>query len=125
MMFGIFKICGINSTTILKYVFKKEFMLCRFVVFLSPVLMLVLMLLKFEFSYFILFALSTLSLIYLSHLCLAIFVDKGNKYQVIPSYIVAELNENAFDRDIEDNDKTKPSDTTEPSTGMIQNPLSL
>ena len=108
MMFGNFKICGINSTTILKYVFKKEFMLCRFVVFLSPVLMLVLMLLKFEFSYFVLFALSTLSLIYLSHLCLAIFVDKGIKYQVIPSYIVTELNENAFDKDVEDNDKTKP-----------------
>lgn len=107
MMFGNFKICGINSTTILKYVFKKEFMLCRFVVFLSPVLMLVLMLLKFEFSYFVLFALSTLSLIYLSHLCLAIFVDKGIKYQVIPSYIVAELNEDASDSDAEDNDKTK------------------
>ena len=107
MMFGNFKICGINSTTILKYVFKKEFMLCRFVVFLSPVLMLVLMLLKFEFSYFILFALSTLSLIYLSHLCLAVFVDKGIKYQVIPSYIVKELNGYVL-RDIAGNtDKSK------------------
>lgn len=107
MMFGNFKICGINSTTILKYVFKKEFMLCRFAVFLSPVLMLVLMLLKFEFSYFILFALSTLSLIYLSHLCLAIFVDKGIKYQVIPSYIVKELN-GYVSRDISGNtDKSK------------------
>lgn len=91
IMFGNFKICGIGSNTILKHIFGKQFLYCRAVIFISPLVMLVLIFGGFKYSYFVLFVLSIISLIYLLHLCISVFVDIGIRTNVIPEYISDEI----------------------------------
>lgn len=91
IMFGNFKICGIGSNTILKHVFKKQFLYCRSVIFISPLVMLVLIFFELKFTYVVLFLLSIVSLIYLLHLCISVFVDTGIRTKVIPEYICDEI----------------------------------
>ena len=91
IMFGNFKICGIGSNTILKHIFGKQFLYCRAVIFISPLVMLVLIFGGFKYSYFVLFVLSIISLIYLLHLCISVFVDIGIRTKVIPEYISDEV----------------------------------
>lgn len=99
MMFGNFKISGIGSNTILKYLFKKEFLLCRLVIFITPFILLLLMLFNFLCSYFALFLLSITSLIYLLHLCISVFVDRSIKFNAIPNQICNEILAGVRDND--------------------------
>lgn len=98
IIFGSLKICGINSSSVIKNVFKYQFLLCRTMVFVSTFILFGLAVFDMKYTFFLLFLFLIINMIYLLHLCLSINLDKGVRYGIIPQYIfkerVGEVEEN-------------------------------